>query len=319
MSEQAREILRAAGLDDPTALIKPVTGGVSSSTHAAYLSSGGVIVKQALAQLDVAQEWTADPARVVAEADGLEWFHSLTPHYVPRPIAVVPHMYGLILPMATEPCPDMRSVLLESPQDFNPSWARVLGQVLAVWHAADPSDAGGTSLDDLSRVSDLRVIPFYQDMARRWPEDAQKIEALADELLSLRTTVVHGDFTPKNVLCLPGGELWIIDTEVCHIGNPVLDTASMLAHLVLKSFHYRGKPELVITLAQARADFLAELPAPSVPPSLAAHIGVFLGVRVAGKAPVSYLGDDTRKDVEKMAHALLAGMTLEEACEKWLI
>lgn len=318
MSTIAHEILEASGIDSSEAVFTRITGGVSSSTHAAHLPGRGVIIKQALAQLDVAQEWTANPNRVVAEAEGLAWFNRITPDHVPAPIAVVERLHSLVLPMAPQPSPDLRSVVLENPQDFKPEWPKILGKLLALWHAADHRPALGSSLDDTSRLLDLRVNPFYLDMAHTWPEHASAIEALAEELLSVRTAVVHGDFTPKNVLCLPEGNLWVVDTEVCHIGNPVIDTASMVAHLVLKALHYRNDSATAHALTCARADFLGELSASSTPPRLDAHVGVFLAVRVAGRAPVSYLNEPTRHIVSTMARALVEGAPLEEECQRWL-
>lgn len=318
MSTTAQEILEASGIDSSEAVFSHITGGVSSSTYAAHLPGRGVIIKQARAQLDVAQEWTADPHRVVAEAEGLTWFNRITPDHVPAPIAVVEDLHGLVLPMAPQPSPDLRSVLLDNPENFNPRWPSLLGTILASWHAADYRPALGGALDDTSRLMDLRVNPFYLDMAHRWPERAPALEALADELLSVRTTVVHGDFTPKNVLCVPGDDLWVIDTEVCHIGNPVIDTASMLAHLVLKALHYRANSDIAQALTRARADFLGELAESSTPPSTDRHVGVFLAVRVAGRATVPYLDETTRQIVAEMARALLDGADLEEECRQWL-
>lgn len=318
MSTSSREILEAAGIDSSGAVLSRVAGGVSSSTYSAQLSGRAVIVKQALAQLDVAQEWKADPNRVVAEAEGLAWFNRISPDHVPAPIAVVERLHGLVLPMAPQPSPDLRSVLLEKPQDFNPQWPRLLGAMLALWHSTDYRSAQGGALDDTSRLMDLRVKPFYLDMARRWPEHAGVIEALAGELLSVRTTVVHGDFTPKNILCLPEGNLWVVDTEVCHIGNPVIDSASMLAHLVLKALHYRADSAMAHALNGARAEFVGELSGASIPPSLDGHIGLFLAVRVAGLAPAPYLDKSTVQIVTGLAHALLNGANLEEEYKQCL-
>jgi aminoglycoside phosphotransferase (APT) family kinase protein len=319
MFTEIEQTLLLAGLDSTDAEISPLTGGVSSETFSARLGSESFVVKQALAQLNVAEEWRADRGRVVAEGQALEWFHSLTPEYVPRPIAVVEQFYALVLPMATPPSPDLRRVLLDSPHDFKAEWANTLGKILRTWHLADPSPATGTALDDVLRLTDLRITPFYRDMAHRWPEHRATIETLIDELLSVKTAVVHGDFTPKNILCKPDGTLWIIDTEVSHIGNPVIDTASMLAHLILKSVLYSSELDVASALVSARATFLSGLPAPSVPPSLGAHVGLFMGVRLAGRAQVPYMSPGSHQIAEEVARALLEGARLEEVGAQWRI
>lgn len=316
--QSAHEILDASGISRNDATFRRITGGVSSTTFAVDLPDGGLIIKQALAQLDVAEEWTANPDRVVAEAEGLTWFNRLTPHHVPQPISVVGHLYGLVLPMAPQPSPDLRTVLLETPDECDAGWPSLLGTILSTWHLADYQPALGTALDDTSRLIDLRINPFYLDIAGRWPEHSARIDELVHELLSVKTTVVHGDFTPKNVLCLPEGNLWVVDTEVAHIGNPVLDTASMLAHLILKGFLYRTDTDTATYLHLARHGFLDSLAPTSRPASLGAHIGLFLAVRVAGRAQVSYLDESSTHDIAGMARALLEGANLENECEKWL-
>lgn len=318
MFSSAHEILDASGISSSTVTFRQITGGVSSTTVAVDLPSGGLIIKQALAQLDVAEEWTANPDRVVAEAEGLAWFNRLTPHHVPQPISVVEHLHGLILPMAPQPSPDLRTVMLQSPKKCDSAWPSLLGEILSIWHRADYTPALGTALDDTSRLVDLRIDPFYRDIARRWPEHSERIEELVQELLSIKAAVVHGDFTPKNVLCLPDGNLWVVDTEVCHIGNPVLDTASMVTHLILKGFRYRADKDFATYLRLARHEFLEALAPTSRPASLGAHVGLFLAVRVAGRAQVSYLDDTSTHDIAVMARALLEDANLENECEKWL-
>jgi len=112
--------------------------------------------------------------------------------------------------------------------------------------------------------------------------------------------VVHGDFTPKNILFLPEGGLWVIDTEIRHIENPVLDSASTLTHLVLKSFLYKSHERVKPLWARARRQFLESLSPASAPKSLGPHVGLFLGVRVAERGPVSYLSPEGMKNVELM-------------------
>lgn len=318
MFTSAHEILDASGIRRNDATFRRITGGVSSTTFAVDLPDGGLIIKQALAQLDVAEEWAASPDRVVAEAEGLTWFNRLTPHHVPQPISVVKHLYGLVLPMAPQPSPDLRTVLLETPDACDAGWPSLLGTILSTWHRADYQPALGSALEDTSRLVDLRINPFYLDIARRWSEHSSRIDELVHELLSVKTTVVHGDFTPKNVLCLPDGNLWVVDTEVAHIGNPVLDTASMVAHLILKGFRYRNDEDTATYLHRARHGFLDLLAPTSRPASLAAHIGLFLAVRVAGRAQVSYLDESSTQEIALMARALLEGANLEDECEKWL-
>jgi len=312
MAQEVLDILADVGQDPTGATITPLPGGVSCETAVVTLPGQTMVVKRALAQLKVETEWTSGPERITAEAEGLEWFHALTPESVPAPLGVSPAHFGLVLPHAPSPCPDLRTLLLDDPTSAPPGVGHMLATIAATWHAASPEPARGGELDDRVRVTELRLDPFYRDMAKRWPEYSTVIRDLVDELDTADICVVHGDFTPKNVLCLPGGGVWVIDTEVAHIGHPVLDTASMLAHLTIKTLHHRGLATWDV-VSGVRQDFLTTIAqhSPSVPDSLPRHLGLLMGVRVAGVAPVPYLSPSTKKAVEDTARALLDGAPLD--------
>ncbi len=311
MTDEVLAILADVGEDATGATITPLPGGVSSETTVVNRPGSSLVVKRALGQLKVDTEWTSAPERIFAEAAGLEWFHHLTPDTVPAPIGVSAAHFGLVLPHAPSPCPDLRTLLLHDAPSAPQAVGQQLARIATTWHAASPDPARGGQLDDRVRVTELRLDPFYRDMAKRWPEYSALIHELVDELVDTDLCVVHGDFSPKNVLLLPGGGLWIIDTEVAHIGHPVLDTASMLAHLTIKTLHHRGRDtwNIVNTI---RRDFLETIAqhSPSVPDSLPRHLGVLMGVRVVGVARVPYLTPTTRQDVENTARALLEGAPL---------
>jgi hypothetical protein len=314
MSEQVRAILDEVGIDSSAARITPLTGGVSCETARVELPDRTLVVKQALGKLKVQEDWHSSPDRITAEASGLVWFHHLTPDNVPLPLGVAPTTFGLVLPHAPTPCPDLRNILLDDPAAAPEGIGSALGQIALTWHQASPESARGGLLDDQVRVTELRIDPFYRDMATRWPDHRATIDVLVAELLDNRPAVIHGDFTPKNVLCVSDGGLWVIDTEIAHIGNPVLDSASMLTHLILKSLHWADTDHADIP-ATIRDEFLATIsrhPA-SAPATLGQHIGVIMAVRVAGRARVPYLSAHAHDAATALAHTLLDGAPLKEA------
>ncbi len=313
-------ILDQVGLNSEDAIITALPGGVSSETTAVQLTDGStVVVKQALARLTVAEEWLADPTRAVPEGHGLAALHALTPHAVPRPIAIIDNPPSAVLPLAPQPSIDWRARLLTEPSDDDIAVAQTLRNLAECWHGAPSEPYRDTVLDDTLRVTQLRVDPFYRVMAQRWLDHAEPIQTCIDELLQDRTALIHGDFTPKNVLCHPEG-LWVIDTEICHIGNPLLDLASMSAHLLLKSVkHHRSHPRLMTDIRNAFLDPQGPVPHPRSNAALARHTGVILGVRVAGRSPVGYLTVEEQAQVSMMATALLQGATIPEVEASWFI
>lgn len=305
--------LASLGWSTDQAQVETLAGGVSSATILVRVPGREpVVVKQALARLAVEEEWFADPSRAVAEGHALAYLHALTPAYVPQPIAVFEDPPTAVLPLAPQPSTDWRARLLHKPRTSDVEIAATLRSIADCWHRASIDDLVGTDLDDLTRVTSLRVDPFYRALAATWPHFADPILACAEQLLEERTSIVHGDFTPKNVLIHSEG-IWVIDTEVCHIGNPLLDTASMATHLLLKSVRYRTTHAQ--TMEEIRRAFL---PASQHSPSLARHVGVILGVRAVGRSPVHYLSDAERCTVIAMSETLLEGASLKETEDRWL-
>lgn len=305
--------LESLGWSTTGAKVETLDGGVSSTTTVVHLPGRDpVVVKQALARLAVEEEWFADPSRAVAEGHALTLLHALTPAYVPRPIAIIEDPPTTVLPLAPQPSTDWRASLLQQPRAADVDIAATLRSVADSWHDAPIDDLAGTELDDLSRVRSLRVDPFYRGLAATWPHFTGPINECAEQLLNERTSIVHGDFTPKNVLVHSEG-LWVIDTEVCHIGNPLLDTASMTTHLLLKSVHHQETHAQ--TMLEIRRAFI---PDSLHSTSLACHVGVILGVRAVGRSPVRYLSDEERRTVTSMSEALLEGASLIEMERRWL-
>jgi aminoglycoside phosphotransferase (APT) family kinase protein len=104
--------------------------------------------------------------------------------------------------------------------------------------------------------------------------------------------LVHGDFSPKNVLCGPGG-LWVIDFEVAHRGDPAFDLAFLLCHLTLKSLHL---PAMSAELDACTEAFVAAYRSATDDLFITdwsyvfGHLGCLLLARVRGKSPAEYLG-----------------------------
>lgn len=312
--DEVLQVMDACGVDTTGAVVTPLTGGVSCDTYAVDASGESWVVKQALGALRVSELWESDPGRVVAEAEALRWFHGLSPDHVPEPLAVIESFNAVVLPRATQPSPDLRQVLLEDPTAISPALGAGIGALLARWHQSDSSEAKGTVLDEYSRLISLRVDPFYRNMATKWTEYAGLIVEAANELLETSHAVIHGDFTPKNLLVLGDG-FWVIDTETAHIGHPVLDTASMLAHLLLKEIHHREDEPKTQAVREFRVAFDEALSGSpmSRPDSLGIHIGTIMGVRVDGRSRVSYLSENARTSARTVARSLLEGATVDEA------
>jgi len=295
------DYLVATGLVEPGVPIsvEPLTGGVSSEIVAVTGPGVALAVKRALPQLRVEQEWLADPHRIAGEARALRLAGKLAPGAVPELVHVDEEACVAVLRLAPPDWENWRDLLLAGTID--PEVGRRLGDLLATWHgAALPADAA-----NVESFVQLRIDPFHRVVAERHPELTPRVNAVADRLVRPGSSLVHGDFSPKNVLVGPDA-LWVLDWEVAHNGQPVFDHAFLLAHLLLKSVHRPGDAPCYRGVAEA---FLDGYGAPV--DELSVNVGCLLLARVDGKSPAAYLRPGERDEIRRLGSGLLRDPSAE--------
>jgi len=160
---------------------------------------------------------------------------------------------------------------------------------------------------DLTVFGELRVDPYYRSTAERHPALQEHFTALIDECLGRRVSLVHGDFSPKNLL-VRDSSLIVIDWEVAHWGDPSFDAAFLTNHFLLKA---AVVPATAQALAAASREFWKSLTDAVggghdwLEPAAMRHLGCLLLARIDGKSPVEYLQDETLKSKLRVAASQL--------------
>src|ERR1051326_3366027 len=92
---------------------------------------------------------------------------------------------------------------------------------------------------DNEHFIELRTDPYFVTVAIRHPDLKPVVDAEIKAVLKTKWTLVHGDYSPKNILiCDNPRHLLLLDCEVAHIGHPAFDAAFCLNHLCLKSVKF---------------------------------------------------------------------------------
>ena len=121
-----------------------------------------------------------------------------------------------------------------------------------------------------------------------------------------RICLVHGDYSPKNVLI--GQGLWVIDFEVAHFGDPAFDVAFMLNHLLLKRLHLGGPGAGIENCVRGFWNGYRSAVSNVLLPDLRyvlGHVGCLMIARVDGKSPAEYLSPDERDAARAAGSQLL--------------
>lgn len=285
--------------------VEVLTGGVSNVVIAITTANQKLVLKQALAELAVSEKWEADQRRAIVEANAIELFNKLTPNQVPKLIFLDPDRFILVLERVPVGSTVWKSDLLAGV--INPDIGLKLGATLASWHnyGEKSAEAKIKFMED-SLFEQLRIDPFYRFVATKNPQIEVPIRKLINELEGDKTTVVHGDFSPKNIMVATNDDIYILDFEVTHVGNPVFDLAFLTAHLLCKFFRTEDRLHAKL-LANTAISFMKEYQTlRRISPSVTRHAALIALARVEGKSPVNYLSTDAQQKLQVFTKDVLA-------------
>ena len=155
--------------------------------------------------------------------------------------------------------------------------------------------------DTTSNFHQLRTDPYLLTTGRRHSDLQQAFEQEALRLERTRECLVHGDYSPKNML-VGKGRVVLLDCEVAWYGDPAFDLAFLINHLLLKSlFHSPVTTPLQQLIEVFLATYYQERAVePAQKVNLHLRIGrlllMLLLARIDGKSPVEYLTNEQKRD-----------------------
>lgn len=287
--------------------VQPLGGGVSNTVLLVETDRGRVVLKQALGKLRVAADWRSNPIRTLRECVALQQMAQL---HEPGDVPFIHFLdrENLIYVMEAAPivARDWKTLLLGG--DIDTGVAERIGALLAkqirgTWKSA----ACQSEYGDQTVFDELRLDPYYRYTAQQHPDLAPYYAHLIARCSTYATSLVHGDWSPKNFL-VAGGRPMVIDYEVVHFGDASFDAAFLLNHLLLKSLH---RPEWRSRLADAATAFWESLSS-GLPADASwfaegakAHLGGLLLARIDGKSPAEYLHESVKPAARALARHLI--------------
>jgi len=293
---QALAYLRTVGLvsESETPAFQVLKGGVSNRTVLVEpLNSQAFVLKQALPKLRVAVNWFSDPMRIHREALGLRILEEISPSGTITPL-LFEDAARHIIAMVAVPRPHRNwkeQLLAEGPVERHVlQFAELLGTIHRE-SAQLPSLA--STFENRSWFESLRLEPYYEFSSTQVKEAAGFLGRLIEDTRSTRLALVHGDYSPKNIL-IHSERLVLIDHEVIHFGDPAFDVGFCLTHLLSKALHCRPYREAFLEASQRFVGRYLEMVADSpfdagFESRACRHTLGCLLARVAGRSPLEYL------------------------------
>jgi 5-methylthioribose kinase len=277
-----------------------LTGGVSNFTVLVRLTDGSsMVVKQAREQLKSAAEWKCDPKRIRQEALAMEWLSRWTPAgSIPRLIFLDAANHILAMEAIPQPHDEWKKLLLSG--QIHLDHFSKFGELLAAIHRGSNLERAEVEplFRDQSFFYSLRLEAYYLYAADHEPRAAVFLRELVRDTQARRFALVHGDYSPKNVL-VRGDRLVLLDHEAANFGEPTFDVGFALTHFLSKALHLREHRERLRAGAHEfwRA-YRRGLPAipelADVSERAVRHtLGCLMG-RVAGKSLLEYMSASER-------------------------
>ena len=297
----ARAELLAWGVSNVVLRIEPVSGAP-------------FVLKQSRGQLRTKDPWFSRLDRVWRETEIMQVLEPLLPSKViPRILFEDRENYLFAMEAAPAEHSVWKKLLLEGETDC--VVARRLGEYLSTMHretALRPDLE--KRFQDTEVFVELRVDPFYRRVAQAAPAVAPSIDRLIDEMFATRVSLVHADFSPKNVL-IAGERIVLVDFETGHYGDPAFDLGFFLSHLLLKSMRRPDRCDdyfaLVGEFWREYLEGLEPLAAsPAFAPAeiarrMAGHLAGCMWARVDGTSKVDYLDEWHKPVVREFCSRLL--------------
>lgn len=281
-------------------VVTALAGGVSSDIYRVDLPSGvTVCIKRALAKLKVAADWHAPVSRNRWEAEWMRVAGEIVPLAVPRVLGEDRNTGCFAMEYFP---PDRFSTwkALLAAGTIAPGEAARVGDTLGRIHdsTADRSDIAARFATD-NIFFDIRLEPYLVATARAHPRYAARLGELVETTRRNKRTLVHGDFSPKNILFGPAGPV-IVDAECAWFGDPAFDLAFVLNHLLLKGAWYpQWKVRYVNAFDALFGAYLSHAtwePSDQLEARAAALLPALLLARIDGKSPVEYITEPAIKD-----------------------
>ena len=288
--------------------INRFSGGVSSKVIQVSLQNDSFVIKQSLSKLRVKDDWFSDIRRIITERKCLEVYNRIVPDYVPRILHYDDQNYLFVMESAPKESMPWKALLLNGNIDYNigEKAAYALARVHEV--TSRDSDIKNEFKDDRFFI-ELRIEPYLKTIKNRHPKLKQHIQYAINYLLKYKTVLVHGDYSPKNILVADNGIL-ILDFEVAHWGNPIFDLAFLTNHFLLKSIKNKKWANSYLNIMLFLVDtYFKNRPSVNrkeMEQKTILVLALLFLARVDGKSPAEYITKEKDKNtIRKLSYSIL--------------
>lgn len=303
--------------------VEAMSGGVSCEVFLLTFSNEKRVLKMALEKLETKDEWFADVRRNKTEQNYIDLGSRLLPLNFPRIIYGSEENFFLMEYLGDDYKTlksDFLAGIVDSVQ------AERAGKILGIIHSSTYKNMEvARKFHTKKDFYDLRVDSYILTTGKRNVVVEEFFDKMAKDLMDRNECLVHGDYSPKNIL-VNASNMVIIDCETACYGDPAFDLAFFMNHLFLKSLFVFDLRDKFMSLPGLFLDsyknvWNSEVSLKIIKRSMKL-LPMLMLARVDGKSPAEYITSNSHKkfirsfSIQKIKKPIF---TVEDFIEEWLI
>ena len=274
-------------------------GGVSSDVYKVKTSENTYCVKRSVPKLRVKKEWYADTKRLKYEFFWLSHCKKIIPNRIPYVYNFIQKKDYLILEYFNNKKFDTLKSHLLNKKIEKKIIIKISKDLFKIHKESSTNTIKKKFINNSKNFYDLRLDAYFNELARVYPKLKKKVKNVLISYEKNSSTLVHGDFSPKNIL-VSDNKIKYIDAETSNFGDPAFDVVFFSNHLLIKSiFIPSKKKEFINCYKKFFYTYLSSLKKSDKPNFFnrcAIMIPLMLLARIDGKSPVEYIVKDKIKN-----------------------
>ena len=294
--------------NNPIIDFKRLEGGVSSDVFKVKTKKKIYCLKRSLPKLRVEKEWFVDTKRIKYEYLWLKHCKKIIPNSIPNVYKFNNKKNYLILEYLNEnKYKNLKTEFLRKKINLK-IITKISKDLFKIHKNSTGKNIKERFFNNSKNFYDLRLDAYFREVARVYPELNKKITKIIDNYKINSSTLIHGDFSPKNMLVY-NKTIKYIDAETCNYGDPAFDLVFFANHLLIKSIHMPEKKNHFINSYKIFFDTYLnslELSKRSIFLKRCIEMApMMLLARIDGKSPVEYIAKKQKNKIRLLAFELI--------------
>ena len=287
---------------------KRLEGGVSSEVYYVKTNKSDYCIKRSLKKLLVKKNWIANTNRIKYEYLWLKHCKKIISRNIPKTFEFDNKKKYIVMEYLNDSKYKTLKQLYFN-KVVNIKTIKLISKHLYKIHSSSKNLKTKKIFDgNNNNFYDLRLDPYFNEVGRIYPKYKKYIKNINKNYFENSSTLVHGDFSPKNIL-IGKNKIIYLDAECCNFGDPVFDLVFFTNHLLIKSIFIKDKSqEFIKSYIIFYKEYLNNLNLKNYKSYINRIIEmtpIMLLARIDGKSPVEYLNSKKIKNIIRKKSFLL--------------